>query len=172
MLKKSDNSGFTLIELLLYLALLGVVLGAIIAFLSLSVSIRSRTEVISEVERQGNFLTEAIKSAVASSTGVNYPTAGNSSSSLSLAFAGYAAANPTFFYLSGTDLLIKYDAAAPIALNDYSVAVSNLSFVNVSKPSTKDLIKFSFTVSYNSATSSLAGFNYSKNFYGSVSRKK
>jgi hypothetical protein len=97
---------------------------------------------------------------------------GSTSSSLNLVLADNPVNNPTLIYVSGTDSWIKYGTATPINLNDHLVKVSDLTFANVSMANTKDLIRIFFTISYNSATSSLTEFNYSKNFYGSISRKK
>ena len=161
------RKGFSLIEMIIYIAILGVVMVTIVSFMSVIMNTKAKAQAISEVEQQGLQLMQTIDQTVHNATAINSPTVGNSSGlTLSLALADEAV-NPTLFTLSGTTLQMKEGAGSYIDLNSSKVKVTNISFTNISRTSTRGIIKIQFTLAYNNS-SNTTNFNYSKTFYSSA----
>ena len=159
--------GYTLIELLLYIAILGILLGALTSFFSVSLTARIKNESIVEVDRQGEFMIDMIARTVRAADSITAPTAGASGSTLTLAMPT-AGVNPTIFNMSGTTLQIKEGAGATIPLNSGRVAVTGFTAKNLSRASTPGVIQVSFTVSAVNTTGRNE-YDYQKTFTTSAS---
>lgn len=164
------KSAFTLIELMLYIALAAVVLFGASTMMSLIFEARTKDMVVNEVEQQGDSVLQIITQSLRNATAVNYPTPGNSTSTLSVNTL-VGANNPTVFSLVGDVLFIKEGAASAVALTNSRVAVASLNFQNLAAVGANDNLRVSFTVTYNS-TSTRQVYQYARNFYGSGSLRQ
>lgn len=141
--------GFTLIELLLYVAIVSTLLGALATFFSLSLSARVKNQSIAEVNQQGAAILERFATTVRAANGITSPTAGTTASSLTLAVTTPALTPTIFDASSGSPAAfqIKEGGASAIPLTNNKVALSDLSFKNLSRASTPGAIQISFTLS-------------------------
>lgn len=161
------QDGYTLIELLLYVAIMGILLGALTSFFGVSLSSRIKNESIIEVDRQGEFMIDTIARTTRAADSITTPAVGASGGTLTLAMAT-AGVNPTIFNISGTTLQIKEGAGATIPLNSNRVAVTGFTVKNLSRGSTPGVIKISFTVSTVNTTGRNE-YDYQKTFTTSAS---
>jgi Tfp pilus assembly protein PilW len=161
------HRGFTLIELLLYTAISATLLLAISIFLSMLLQSQTKNQTIVEVEQQGTMAMQIITQTIRNATAINSPAQGTSASLLSENVLDISK-SPTIFDLLSGVLRIKEGAGSAISLTNNRVAVSNLTFQNLSRPGTPGTIRIQFTVSY----INLGGrneYNYTKTFLGSAS---
>ncbi len=160
------SRGFTLIETLIYVVIFSMVVGTLIAFALSMNSSRLRAQVMLEVNGQGTSMVRTITQAVRNSTGINAPTAGNTTSSLALA-TGVSGTNPTVFSVAGETLYVTEGTGSPIALTNNKVKVTNLVFTNLSRASTPGVVQARFTLS-NTASATRVEQQYSVDFYGTA----
>ena len=160
------QQGFTLIELLLYVALSGVILLAVSLFFSLVLSVRTKAQSVAEVEQQGTLALQSVLQTIRNASAVTSPSAGATSSSLTLAVPA-AAKSPTVIDVSGGVLRIKEGAGSSIALTDSRVSTTDLVFSNLSGAAARGSIRIQFNlgISHASATNE---YNYAQNFIGSA----
>ncbi len=158
---KNNKSGFTLIELLLYVSMAAILLSVIVSFLIMSLQARVKNQTIAEVDGQGIQAMQVIRQAIANADTIDSPSAGLSSTSLSLDSAA------TIFDLSAGQLRID-EGGGPIELTSSNVVVSGLTFENLSKTDTPGIIRIEFNVAYDSQ-SDRSEYSYDKTFYTSVS---
>ena len=145
----TNQRGFTLIELLLYVAIVSTLLGALTLFLSLSLSARVKNQSIAEVNQQGTAILERFATTLRAADGITSPTIGAAASSLTLVVTT-PALTPTIFDASSSSpvaLQLKEGSAGAVPLTNNKVALSNLSFKNLSRASTPGVIQISFTLS-------------------------
>ena len=164
------KSAFTLIELALYIALAAVVLFGSSTMMSLIFEARTKDMVVNEVEQQGDAVLQIITQSLRNATAVNYPTPGNSTSSLSIN-TSVGANNPTVFNLVDGAIFMKEGAASAVALTNSRVAVATLNLQNLAELGANDNLRVAFTVAYNS-TSTRQVYQYARNFYGSGSLRQ
>lgn len=164
------KSGFTLIELALYIALAAVILFGTSAMMSLIFDARIKDTVVNEVEQQGDSALQIMTQSIRNATAVNYPTAGNSSSTLSIDTVT-AAKNPTIFNLANGAILMKEGTAGAVALTNPQVIISSLNFQNLAQASANDNLRVSFAIGYNSSSTRQV-YQYGRNFYGSGSLRQ
>lgn len=100
MTNKFYQNGFTLIELLLYVSIVGGILLSVSLFFATVADSRIKNQSISEVNRQGELITERIAQAIRNADSITSPTAGNSAASLTLAMP-VSGENPTVFAVNG-----------------------------------------------------------------------
>jgi len=159
------QKGFTLVELLLYVSLIGVVVMAAMALLSVLQGQRVRSQVILEVESQGEAAMRTITQTVRNATGINSPGEGVSASSLSVSVPS-GALSPTVFDLSSGVLRITEGAGSAVSLTNSRVTVSSLTFDNLSRSGTPGTVRISFVLSYNATVGN--EYSYSKTFISSA----
>lgn len=164
---RQTQAGFTLIEVLLYLAVSSFILFSVSSFVVASMRARAESQVIAEVEQQGERLMQVMAASVRSSRGINSPVVGASGASLSV-FTTVPATNPTVFGLSSGNITITEGAGGAVALDNTLVTVSGLTFTNVSRPSTPGTIRIQFTLTYSNPAGGQE-YQYSKVFYGTAS---
>lgn len=162
----SSLPGFTLLELLLYVGVIAFMLLAMSVLLSLSIQSRVKQQAIAEVEQQGAAMVSTISQVIRNASDVTSPLAGATSTSLSVTVST-ASASPTAFDVSSAVLRMTEGSAAPVALHNARVSVSNVVFQNVSRASTSGIVRMSFTVSATS-TSGRSEYQFSKTFYASA----
>lgn len=160
---KKQRKAFTLVEALVYITLMSITLVSIVTLMYWILDSRSKTQVIAEVESQSVLAIDEISQRIRNATGVNSPTPGNSSSTLSLAVLD-GAKNPTIIDLSSGVIRIKEGANAEVAVTTTRVNISGLTFFNVTRVGTPGSIKANFTANYiNPGNTNI--FNYTKNYY-------
>lgn len=143
---KHNQTGFTLIELLLYIAIISTLLVAVSLFLSLALSARVKNQSIAEVNQQGTMLLEKITTTLRGASAITSPAAGATGTTLNVATPN-AGTNPTIFDLNGSVFQIKEGGNPAVALTNEKVAVSGLTFKNLSRPGTPGTVQISFTLS-------------------------
>lgn len=141
-----QQHGFTLIELLLYISLVSLLLGGLMAFFVMSTTVRVKNQSIMEVDQQGQLVVDAIGLAIRNADTITSPTTGTTGTSLTLANTT-ATQNPTIFNLSGTTLQIKEGTSAAVALTNSRVQVTNFSVKNLSRTGSYGGIQVTFTLS-------------------------
>lgn len=170
MMKKNiQNNGFTLLELLLYLVVVPFILLSISAFFFLFPEARVKNQTSMEVEEQGAVIMNIITQTIRNAEGITIPTIGTSASSLTLDVVPLAD-DPTIFNLSGSTFQIT-EGGNTVTLTNTQVAVSGLTFQNISRPDTPGIIRVQFTLQYVNPEGRYE-YNYQKTFYGSASLRQ
>ena len=158
---------FTLVEILLYTALASVVIFTISTLLSSILQAREKAKAIYEVEFQGENLISQVTQSLRNARDVNSPSIGTSADILNLAVDS-SEKNPTVFSLNNQAVSIKEGAGAEIALTSPQVAITSLSFQNISQGATyPDDVKIQFTLKFNSQDNRYE-HTYEKTFTSSV----
>ncbi|KXK26620.1 MAG: hypothetical protein TR69_WS6001000627 [candidate division WS6 bacterium OLB20] len=164
------RKGFSLVEVLLYLALTVLIMGTITAVFTQVVETRQRSRTIAEVDQQGAQIMLEITQAIRDAERVNSPTIGTSSSSLSLDLP-LSYLSPTVYTLNGSTLQVTEGDAAPVALSSNRIAVSNVTFSNLSRSGTQGTVRIQFTLDYVAGDSSFDQ-DYSQTYYGSATLRE
>lgn len=160
------QKGFTLVELLLYIAIVSIIVFSSASLLQFTLESRVKNQTIAEVEQEGVQVMQLITQTIRNGTAINLPTIGNSSALLSINVVT-GANSPTIFDLSSGRVRIKEGSGVATNLTSSKVTVTNLNFQNLSRTSTPNTIRISFTISYVN-TSGRSEYTYSKTFYGST----
>jgi len=138
---------FTLIEILLYLGLATFIMLAVVAFLALALTSQVKNHTASEVEQQGQMVTQNITQAIRNANLVNSPGQGSSAATISLNMLD-GAKNPTIFDLAGGKIRVKEGSGSEVELTNNQVTASSLNFQNLSRDSTPGVVRITFTLSY------------------------
>ncbi len=168
-MKRPARSGFTLIELLLYVGITSIILFAISLFFSVLLQSRIKSDTVTDVEQQGAQAVLVMTQAIRNADAVNAPLPGASASSLSLTTSS-TGPSPTVFSLSGGALTLTQGVAVPIALTNDRVIVSALTFTNLARSGTPDIIRVSFVLTAVNA-SGRAEYSYTQMFVGSAQKR-
>lgn len=161
-----NHKGFTLVEIIIYIALSSFLLLAMTSFFQTSLSARTKSETIAELEQQAMQIMNRLVYVIENAEAINSPSIGNSASSLSLAMSN-ASINPTVFSLSNKNISMTEGVSAPLNLNNDLLEVDNLKFTNLSYAATAGIIRIEFTLSYVNNDNSQE-HSWSKTFYNSV----
>jgi Tfp pilus assembly protein PilW len=164
------RAGFSLVETLIYIVIFTMFITAVVSFESSMTASRMHNQKVLEVNDQGAKAMKIITQAIRNANQVNSPTIGNTDLNLSLA-TSLPTTNPTVFGENGGVLYITEGTNDPIALTNNKIVISDLLFSNYSRPDTSDIIKISFKVTSNSASTSPGGV-YSFTFNGSANLRK
>jgi Tfp pilus assembly protein PilW len=164
-----EQKGLSLVEVVIYVGIFSIVISGITSFMLFSVQSRAKNQIVTEVEQQGMQVMNIITQAVRNGEGINSPTPGSSSGSLSIDMPD-AGVDPTVFDLSSSVIRISEAGGGAIDLTSSQVNVTNLLFENNTIPSTDDTIKIEYTLEYNN-TGDATRFDYSKTFYGSATQR-
>ncbi|MFH1188837.1 MAG: prepilin-type N-terminal cleavage/methylation domain-containing protein [bacterium] len=165
-----NKQGFTLIELLLYIGISAAMLTIVISFLSVLMQSRIKNQTIAEVEQQGVQVLQLIDHTIRNAEGVIAPLSGTTDSILQLDVLDVSA-DPTIFDVSGGSIRITEGVGSPIVLTSPLVTITNMQFTNLSRTGTPGTIRISFTLSRVSVDGK-SEYNYSKEFYGSMSIRR
>ena len=160
---KNYQKGFTLIELLLYIAIASIIVFTTASLLRFTLESRVKNQTIAEVEQEGAQVMQLITQTVRNATAISSPTIGASGASLSV--------DTTVFDLSGGAIRIKEGAGAAVNLTSSKITVSSLNFQNLSRVSTPNIARVSFTVTYTNS-SGRNEYDFTKSFYGSAGLRK
>jgi Tfp pilus assembly protein PilW len=156
------QSGYTLIELLLYVVIVGSLLTATSLFFSAATSARIKSQSVSEVEQQGTFAMQYMARTIRNASAVTAPAIGASANQLTTTVPT-ANLSPTIFSLSGTTLQVKEGAAAAVPLTSGDVQVTSLTFKNLSRSATAEVVQISMTL-IRTNTAGRNEYDYSKTF--------
>jgi hypothetical protein len=167
--KIQKNIGISLVETIIYVAIFSMIVTTFVSFSSSMTTSRLHNQTILEINDQGGKIIRTITQAVRNANAVNSPTIGNDALSLSLAMY-QAGVNPTVFSSSNGILYITESTGLQVPLTNNKVVVSNLTFSNLSRASTGDIVKISFTLT--SVTSGGSGGAYTYTFNGSAQIRK
>lgn len=137
--------GFTLVELLLYVALTTIMVGTISAFLFMTLQVRVKSQVISEVEQQGQQAVQRIAQVIRNATDITTPVQGASGSSVTLTVTP-SGSSPTVFDLVAGTLRITEGTGSPTALTNDRVTASALTFSNLSRSASSHDLRIQFTL--------------------------
>lgn len=167
---RHSRPGFTVVELLLYVSMCAILILAISVFLAVLLSARAKNQSAAEVEQQGARALGVIVQTLRNADNINSPAIGVTGASLSLnTYSG--ALNPTVFDLSGGTLRVTEGTGSPVALTNSKIAISNLSFQNLSYANTPGLVRIQFTAAYVNG-SGRNEYNYSRSFSVSASLRQ
>ena len=158
--------GYTLIELLLYVTIVSTLLIAMSLFFGMSADARIKNQSIAEVEQQGTATMEYITQTLRGATSISVPAIGATGASLT-AVVPTGSLSPTIFDLSGGSIRIKEGAGTAIPLTNNLVTVTSLTFSNLSRSGTVEMVQISFTVSRTNTTGRNE-YSYEKTFTSSV----
>lgn len=170
MYQKNNQKGNTLIELLLYIGLAALLLAGISSFFYLILRSRVKSQTVAEVEQQGAQIMQIVTQTIRNAENINSPSAGSSSSSLSLDAAG-TGADPTIFDAGSGIARIKEGSGSAVSLNNSRIQISNLDFSNLSRSGTPGNIKVRFTLTHQNP-GGRNEYDYSKTFYGTASLRQ
>lgn len=166
--KKPTQQGITLIELLLYVGIMGILLGALASFLALTLTSQVKNQSVSEVNQQGAFAMQYMTRVIRNADTITQPTAGGTSSVLT-ATVSTPAESPTVFSLNAGRLQVQEGASTAIPLTSDKVAMSGLTFKNLTPAGGNTVIQVTFTLGRNSV-SQLQEYSYQKVFVGSAEK--
>jgi Tfp pilus assembly protein PilW len=128
------QKGFTLIELLLYVGLAAGLLLASSFFYSLLLQSRTKNQVITEVESQGQQAMQLILQTIRNAENVNSPAAGGSAQSLSLDVVN-PSLDPTLFDLASNAIRItEATTAAPTVISKGTAAAGTAASISPGYP--------------------------------------
>ncbi|MSU75086.1 MAG: type II secretion system protein [Candidatus Magasanikbacteria bacterium] len=161
------RKGFTLIELLLYISCAAIMLTTVAVFLSFLLRTRVRSQVIAEVDGQGQQVLAIVSQLMRNATQINIPAAPGNGSTLNFVVLD-GAKSPTVVNLQNGALILQEGNAPSVALTNNRVIVSGVNFKNLSRPQTSGTVQLSFTITHINPIGRNE-FNYKKDFIGSAS---
>ena len=158
----NNHAGFTLVELLLYMVILSTMLGVLTSFVVMTYKVRVKSQVVAEVEQQGNQTMDIITQAVRNSSAINLPVAQASGATLTIN------SSTTTFDMNANKIRMNDGVAYDIVSN--KVAASGLLFTNVTETGGPGSVRIQFTLTYNNI-SGTNEYDYAKTFYATASRR-
>lgn len=161
-----NTTGFTLIELLLYVGVVSTLLVGVTLYFTTIVEAREKHQTIMEVEQQANLVMGHITNTVRNATSISSPAIGASANQLTVVVPT-GALSPTIFDLNAEVIRIKEGAAAAVALTSSDVRVTSLSFTNMSRSASVEVVRVTFTMSHVNP-SGRNSYDYQKTFTSSV----
>ncbi len=161
------KKGFTLVELLIYSVIFAGVSLTLVYFLSTFFRVSGYQASSSEVANQANFILGKIQNEIATSTLVVVNDTNNDevddtplntphgklflkTKNETTGGAGDTE-SPVLIYKNGSNVVLKRGNGPETALNNSSVAVTNLAFTKVSTPPGKDVVLIDLTLQYQSS---------------------
>lgn len=161
MTKKTQptNHGSTLLEVILYLAILSTLVFGIASFVNLISVSRVKSQTMTEVDQQAFQIIGVITEAIRNAESINVPAVGQEQESLTLLDSENNTIN---FSLDGNNITINR-GVGNVNLNNDRVIANNLSFKNLSRINTPDIIQINFTLTSNNSSNNQI-YNYSKTY--------
>lgn len=160
-----QKKGFTLVELLIYSVIFAGVSLTLVYFLSTFFRVSGYQASSSEVANQANFILGKIQNEIATSSLVVVndtgddeidQTPGTPHGKLLLKARNETTGDasdpesPILIYKNGANAVLKRGNGPETALNNSSVAVTNLAFTKISTPPGKDVVLIDLTLQYQS----------------------
>lgn len=164
---KKAITGFTLIEVLLYVAIVSIIFGGIMALLDATFKSRIRNEVIAEVERGGNMVMSIFAQHIRNARSITSPTASSTASAVTLAMTD-ASISPVVFRLSGGRIEMSERGFGTTTITSSRLTASSLSFFNLSRSTTPGAVRFQFVLDY-ANPDGVQEYNYRARFIGGAS---
>ena len=166
-----QQSGFSVIELLIYITIFSTMIGAVVGLAVLASGQKVNSQATADINYQGEATMALITQTIHQATAITAPTPATNSASLTLSMPN-TAVNPTVFstYNDGTTTRFRISEGSPAVTNNLTnshVTVSNLTFTNMSLPSTKGSVLIAFTITYRTG-SARQEFSVSKRFMGAA----
>lgn len=162
---RPSRSGITLIEVLLYVAISSILMLGLVSLLTISSTSRVRSRLTVEVDTGGLLIARLIEDLVKSSSAINTPAPGATTSIMSLTTPD-SVNNPTVVSIISGKVWLQQGDASAIALTPDSVTVSEMSFSNTSSGSGRSL-KFSYKMSAG-LPGIYGGQEYQRDFFGAA----
>ena len=159
------QNGFTLVELLIYSVIFAGVSLTLVYFLSTFFRVSGYQASSAEVANQANFILGKIQNEIATSSLVVVNDTGNDEVDETVGTphgklllkaqnetTGDASdsKSPVLIYKNGANVVLKRGNGTETALNNTSVAVTNLVFTKISTPPGKDVVLIDLTLQYQS----------------------
>lgn len=166
----SFPKAFSLIETLLYITLFSVVVVMIVGVYGLVIDVKAKDRVTFEVTSEGSRIMQIITQSIRNATLINSPPAGSDAGVVSVNVFDINN-NPTMFYLTGEDIVMKEGGLAEVILNSNRTKVTGLKFTNLSRAGTNGTIKVEFTIIAVS-TNPKAPFQFSQSFESNATLKQ
>jgi prepilin-type N-terminal cleavage/methylation domain-containing protein len=151
--------GFTLIELVVYVAVLGMVLASVLAFLLWTVKSQAKTNAMRQVLAAGQRTLEIFSREVAAASSVYTPTSVFNSfpGQFSLQTGAYVPVGETSsyidFYQCGDKFCMKRESQNPLAITSDKVSLTNLTFLHLVTGQGRSSVQITLTLA--AKTSSL-----------------
>ncbi len=168
--KLQADKGFTLVELLLYVGTASILLLATSLFFFVLLQSRVKNQTIAEVEQQGLQVMQSITQTVRNAEAITVPSAGISTSSLTLDVVA-AASDPTVLHESSGVIRITEGIGSPVALTNSRVTASGLAFQNLSHAGTPGTVRIQFTLTQVNPEGRNE-YSFSKTFIGSATLRQ
>lgn len=165
--KNNSAAGFTLLETILYTAIVSVVVFSIAMVLTMFLQVKEKNTTLSDVKEEGVWLMQRIVSIIENAENIQSPIVGTGGASLTLDVYD-TLADPSILQLTNGVLTLREGTGVAISLNSPRVVVSNLTFMNVSRPDTPGIVKFQFTMTHSGDVNNFV-YGTTENFYGSAS---
>ncbi len=149
---KGGQTGFTLMEILVYVALVGIVAGAITGFGIWAIRAGAKIKMENEVMNNARRAMETMVYEIKKSAGVYTPTSNFEINPGQLSLEQMTESIPqeekTFvdFFQCGEALCLKRERAAPIALTNEKVRLTNLQFKQLVNSVTSPSIQISLSL--------------------------
>jgi prepilin-type N-terminal cleavage/methylation domain-containing protein len=118
------QTGFTLIEIVVYLALFAILFGGAVAAAFNVIESNGRNQTKAMLQEEGNFLIAKINWAVSNAENVQVPGGGH----LQATVLG----DHLEFWQEGDYLVLKRNSGDEVELNNSSIQLFNLSFIDIS----------------------------------------
>ncbi len=166
----THQSGFTLIELLMYTLIVGTLLTGISVFFGMAADARIKNQSVAEVDQQGLFAMEYMTGTIRNASSITSPALGASGASLTLVVPT-GSLSPTIFDLSSNVLRVKEGAAAVVPLTSGDVQITSLTFNNLSRSSTLEVVQIIMTIAHTN-TAGRNEYDYQKTFTTSVTLRQ
>ena len=142
------KKGSTLIELIVYIGIVTIVLLVAMDFVWQVIYGDVKIRSLRETQQNARFAMEKIVRIIKSASGINSPTAGNSSDSISLKMAD-SNLNPTTIKVSDAgEIQVTQGTNDSYELTNKRVIVDNLKFTNVSSQGTPGAVRIEMAVKH------------------------
>ena len=145
MKKNNSQRGISLVETIVYVAIFSIFVTGLAQFATTLSSTRLHMQGVLEVNDQGSQAIKLITQTLRNGSSVTSPSIGDSTNSLNLV-TDTTMTSPTTFSLNSGVLYITEGTGSPVAMTNNKVVVSDLVFLNLSRPDTPDIVKISFTI--------------------------
>jgi prepilin-type N-terminal cleavage/methylation domain-containing protein len=157
---KNDNpQGFTLIEVLLYVAIVSIIFGGILAFMEIVFNVRTKQQAVAKVESSGNLIISTLTQNIRNAKSITLPAASSTSQSLNLVMKD-GGISPVVVALSEGAIRISERGMSTTTLASQNVTALNLIFTNLSRSNTPGSLRFEFWLRHS---------NYERYFIGGAS---
>jgi hypothetical protein len=144
---RKKNTGFTLIEFLIYSIIVTIIVGSLVLMSINVLAARGRMVAAEEVSHNARFALGKIMYEIRQAEQITSPAPGATDSSLSLIAAD---GDTLVFSLEEVEdvLEMTIGGGTPFSLTSESIAVSSLTFANISYTDTSGTVRIEMTLEY------------------------